>query len=129
MRRIIAGLIDIEIIGIIIDIFAKIAVRLFTSQLVLNLLSILLIIFGIYLLLMKDCIFGYESIGKKIMGLKIYQNGYEVKDKKLLFNRNKITLIYSLISLPKLVLLGKTDGDTKYNTEVKYARKKTVHKN
>lgn len=69
----------------------------------------------------KDIIFGYESIGKKLMKLQIcYEDGTQVKDKRLLFER----VFYSLTSLSNLYLIDiiydeKSVGDKKTKTIVK----------
>lgn len=64
--------------------------------------SIIAIILMVNLFLRKDCLLGYNSIGKKIFKLKIYQNDKMVNDKKLLIDRMLYTVkspIYSLFSL------------------------------
>ena len=73
----------------------------------------------LYFIIIKDTMIGYESIGKKIMGLKIYQNGIQIKDKKILKKRslaNLCDLVFS--SINALYGDGKTAGDEKYNTKI-----------
>lgn len=70
----------------------------------------------------KDIIFGYESIGKKIMKLEIVnQDGEKEKNKSILFQRN----FYSLFNLywglyPYMILFNnKSWGDYKTNLTIK----------
>ena len=63
--------------------------------------SIIAIILMVNLFLRKDCLIGYNSIGKKIVKLKIYQNDKMVNDKKLLIDRilytvNHLSIAYFL---------------------------------
>ncbi len=44
------------------------------------------VFFIIFICPRKDCLFGYESIGKKIVGLHIYKDGKRVTDKKILIS-------------------------------------------
>ena len=73
------------------------------------------------LLLRKDCIFGYESIGKKLMYLKIYnQSNERVMDKKILQER----IYYNLLCFPHvngIMILagGQSEGDQKMHTVVR----------
>ena len=86
--------------------------------------SIIAIILMVNLFLRKDCIIGYESIGKKIFKLKIFHNKQPVKNKKLLIDRTFITM-GSFALYPFMVLYNnKSKGDIKCNTEIKSFRKK-----
>ena len=86
--------------------------------------SIIAIILMVNLFLRKDCLIGYNSIGKKIVKLKIYQNDKMVNDKKLLIDRILYTVKSPIYSLFSLLLINKTEGDIKCNTEIKSFRKK-----
>ena len=58
---------------------------------ILNIISAILIVVILYILILnKDSIIGYESIGKKIMRLKIYKVGKRLEDKKMLRKRNHL---------------------------------------
>src|SRR5699024_5948335 len=82
------------------------------------------IILFINLMLRKDCIIGYESIGKKIFKLKIFHNKQAVKNEELLIDRTLITM-GSFALYPFMVLYNnKSKGDIKCNTEIKSFRKK-----
>ncbi len=71
------------------------------------------------LFIRKDCIFGYESVGKKLMFLKIYNDDKRVIDKNLLLKRNKSS-VWSSFYYPFMILFNnKSKGDKIYNTEVK----------
>lgn len=85
--------------------------------------SIIAIILMVNLFLRKDCLIGYNSIGKKIVKLKIYQNDKMVNDKKLLIDRILYTVKSPIYSLFSLLLNNKTEGDIKCNTEIKSFRK------
>lgn len=73
------------------------------------------------LFLRKDTLFGYESIGKKLMRLKIYDlsNNERVKNKKKLIDRN----FYSFCSLPiyafMILINNQSVGDKEMKTTVK----------
>lgn len=88
----------------------------FLANLFFGSITILLLI---NLFLRKDSIIGYESIGKKIMRLKIYKNNERVTNKKLLKDR----VFLSLPSLPFYLFMilfnNKSSGDIKLGTEVK----------
>lgn len=119
IRRLIAFLIDFVILFYVIyfpfynlaKISDNIIFRIF--------LAIWLITISFNLFLRKDCIIGYESIGKKIMRLKIYQNGIRVQDKRLLIDRVFYSLWLSQFYLFMILINNKSRGDLKMNTEVK----------
>ena len=72
------------------------------------------------LFLRKDMIFGYESIGKKIMRLKIYdEGGMRIKNKKKLMDR----VYYSFYTFPfylfEILISNKSRGDRIASTVVK----------
>lgn len=119
IKRIISIIIDILIMNFVIYMIARpinLIIKDYTINVILNTIFFVLCL---YFFIYKDSIWGYESIGKKIMGLKIYQNGERIIDKKILVQRIKTTYIYFFISGPMLVLTGKTEADMKYNTEVR----------
>ena len=68
----------------------------------------------------KDIIFGYESIGKKIVKLKIYdETGNRLTNKKKLFKR----VIYTSLLIPFYIFMilinNKSLGDIIMHTSVK----------
>lgn len=123
IRRLIAMYIDFHIVFFATYIFIGMFESLFYKNILVD------IIFGlafgtifINLLLRKDMIFGYESIGKKIMRLKIYnENGMRIKNKKELIDR----IYYSLFSYefpfyPYIILINnRSRGDRIVKTVVK----------
>ncbi len=123
IRRLIAMYIDFHIVFFATYIFIGMFESLFYKNILVD------IIFGlafgtifINLLLRKDMIFGYESIGKKIMKLKIYdENGMRIKNRKELIDR----IYYSLFSYefpfyPYIILINnRSRGDRIVKTVVK----------
>lgn len=74
------------------------------------------------LVCLKDNFFGNESVGKKIMKLKIVGlNGEIEKDKKMLFERNFYSLFNVFFPMyPYMILfINKSFGDMKTKLEVK----------
>ncbi len=118
IRRFLAIYIDFVIIFYlcyylfhILDIFDNIYYSIFLST------CSLVLFFNIFL--MKDCIFGYESIGKKMMFLKIYHNEDVLKDKKILKDRVYFS-IWNFPIYPFMILINnKSSGDNKFGTIVK----------
>ena len=99
IRRLIAIYIDFNITVYICYFLEKIISLLIPENLFLEIIfSIISFIIWFNLFLKKDTLFGYESIGKKLMRLKIYDlsNNERVKNKKRLIDRN----FYSFWSLP-----------------------------
>ena len=118
IRRFLAIYIDFVIIFYlcyylfhILDIFDNIYYSIFLSS------CALVLFFNIFLL--KDCICGYESIGKKIMFLKIYYNDDILKDKRILKDRVYFS-IWNFPIYPFMILINnKSSGDNKFGTIVK----------
>lgn len=119
IRRFISIIIDFLIMDLIANYIITGPINLIIKDYTINVIINTIVIICLYFFIYKDCIWGYESIGKKLMGLKIYQNRERITDKKLLVQRIKTTYLYALISGPMLFLTGKTEADKKYNTEVK----------
>lgn len=122
IRRFIAFCIDFSLISCICYLFLEIFYPLVLENVILELmLGISLCLLFFTLLLRKDCIFGYESIGKKLMHLKIYnQSNERVMDKKILQKR----IYYNLLCFPHvngiMILAGcQSDGDQKMHTVVR----------
>ena len=91
LRRLIASYLDIMLIYFILYYPVKLLVNLFENNMILNIISAILIVVILYILILnKDSIIGYESIGKKIMRLKIYKVGKRLEDKKMLRKRNHL---------------------------------------
>mgnify|MGYP005797875483 CR=1 FL=1 len=120
LRRLIASYIDIMLISFIIYYPFKLLEILFKNNMVLNIISAILILVIFYtLILNKDGIIGYESIGKKIMRLKIYKDGKRLEDKKILRKRNYLSFYDLPFYVINVLFDNKTEGDIKCNTEVK----------
>lgn len=123
LRRLIAMYIDFHIAFLIGCIFTVIPEKLFfESILVDSILGLIFILIFIILILRKDMVLGYESIGKKIMRLKIYdENGMRIKNKKKLIDR----VYYSLFTFecpfyPYIILINnRSRGDRIEKTVVK----------
>ena len=122
IRRFIAFCIDFSLISCICYFFLEIFYSLVLGNVILELmLGISLCLLFFTLLLRKDCIFGYESIGKKLMYLKIYnQSNERVMDKKILQER----IYYNLLCFPHvngIMILagGQSEGDQKMHTVVR----------
>lgn len=82
--------------------------------------AVVIMLIGFNLFLRKDTIFGYTSIGKKIMRLKIYdEKGEQLTNKKKLLDR----VFYSLWPFPIYPIMvlwnNQSNGDKKIKTEVR----------
>lgn len=119
IRRIISIIIDTSIIISILWCFSKIIEYFCTNETQILIAKLPLLIFGIYIILNKDSLIGYESVGKKIMNLNICQNGERVTDKRILVKRNKITFFKLPFCIFWICIKGVSDGDEKCGTEVK----------
>lgn len=74
----------------------------------------------LFLLLMiyKDILFKNQSLGKKIVNIRILQNG-QIPDRKTIIRRNKFTVL-GIMSYPfTVIILNKSIGDIICGTEVK----------
>ena len=123
LRRLIAATIDFIIIGYIILIPLWVIDQFINGIFIDIFIGItgLVAFFNMYI--RKDCLIGNNSIGKKIVKLKICQNEKELKDQKALIKRNYITF-WTIPYYPFMVLYNnKSEGDIKCNTEVKSFRK------
>lgn len=123
LRRIIAIFIDFHIIFFAGYMFASIFEMMPFENILIDIICglVFLTIF-INLFLRKDMIFGYESIGKKIMRLKIYnESGMRIKNKKKLIDR----VYYSLFTFefpfyPYIILINnRSRGDRITKTIIK----------
>ena len=120
LRRLIALYLDIMIISFVIYYPYKLLEILFKNNIVLNIISAILIVVILYILILnKDGIIGYESIGKKIMRLKIYKDEKRLEDKKILRKRNFLSFWDLPFYIINVLFDNKTEGDIKCNTEVK----------
>lgn len=120
LRRLIASYLDIMIISFVIYYPCKLLEILFKNNIVLNIISAILIVVILYILILnKDSIIGYESIGKKIMRLKIYKDEKRLEDKKILRKRNFLSFWDLPFYIINVLFDNKTEGDIKCNTEVK----------
>ena len=81
--------------------------------------SFLYIIVTILLLIRKDLIFKNASIGKKILGIKIVDSqNNDIKDKKVIVNRNKETLSSFPLYPIHILFYNQSSGDEKFKTKV-----------
>ncbi len=119
IRRIFASTIDFMIIAYVCSIPNKILKTFSNGDLLEIIITIVSVVIMVILYINKDCIIGYESLGKKIMNLKIYSNNERVLDKKILSNRIKKTLPTFPLYPLSILCEGKSAGDSKYNTEVR----------
>lgn len=119
VRRLLAIYIDGTIIEYIVGIPSKILYIKFDNICFNIILTIIDLVIVVLLFLYKDGIFGYESIGKKMTGLKIYKDNDRLTDKEILFRRN----LKSFVELPSYIFdvisTNKSAGDNKYYTVVK----------
>lgn len=120
LRRLAASYIDIMLIYFILYYPVKLLKILFKNNIVPNIISSIFILVILYILILnKDGIIGYESIGKKITRLKIYKDGKRLEDKKILRKRNYLSFWDLPFYVINVLFDNKTEGDIKCNTEVK----------
>lgn len=121
IRRLVASYIDYNIIFYTCYYLAKIIEPIISGNIFLKILfSIAFIFIGFNLFLRKDIIFGYESIGKKITGLKIYdENGKRVTNKKQLIDRIYHSVWTFHIYIFMILINNKSSGDKTIGTEVR----------
>lgn len=125
LRRLIASYLDMIVIYHILYFPSILLADLFESNMILNIISAIFIVIIFYLLILnKDGIIGYESIGKKIMRLKIYKDGKRLEDKKISRKRNYFSFWDMPFYVINVLFDNKTEGDIKCNTEVKSFNKK-----
>ncbi len=123
IKRLIAIIIDILIIKYIIVEPLRMIYQQFNTILANIILTIITLVISLSAFLCKDCLIGYESIGKKIMKIKIYREGKALHNKTVLIKRVIFT-IFTCPLYPFMVLYNnKSKGDIKCNTEVKSFRK------
>lgn len=123
IQRLVAILIDYVIILMVADILYSVLVYFNEIKVLEIIFMILYFIVVVCLLVVKDCIFGYTSIGKKILGMKIYQNDEVVTDKKLLLKRNLKTILLFPLYPFMILIKNQSLGDKKTNTKIVYSDK------
>lgn len=118
IKRIIAAVIDFYVIGLALALPLEYINYLINNNIISIIIGIAFVLLFIYLYCRKDCILGYESIGKKLLGLNIYSKNIRITDKSLLKNRVKST--FELFPLyPINILIDNVSiGDKKYDTEI-----------
>lgn len=118
IKRIIAAVIDFYIIVLVLALPLEFINSSIDNNIISIIIGIAFFFFFIYLYYRKDCIFGYESIGKKLLGLNVYSKNIRITDKILLKNRVKST--FELFPLyPIDILIDNVSiGDKKYDTEI-----------
>lgn len=122
IRRLIAIYIDYNITFYICYFLEKIINLLIPENLFLEIIfSIISFIIWFNLFLRKDTLFGYESIGKKLMKLKIYDlsNNELVKNKKRLIDRNFYSFWSLLVYAFMILINNQSVGDKEMKTMVK----------
>lgn len=117
-RRLLALYIDFIIIFYLCYYFVKL-ISIFDNIYYDIFIEIVGFILFINLFLRKDCFIGYESIGKKVMFLHIYQNNIRVKDKKVLIDRVSASFYSCPFYLFMILINNKSFGDRKLATDVK----------
>ena len=96
IKRLIAFSIDFLPLNILTWHICDFFIKAIKIEIIGILLSFLVFGIAIYFFIKKDVLFGYESIGKKLMGLQIYNaNGVREKNKDKLTQR----VLYSLFNL------------------------------
>ena len=121
-KRLLAVIIDFSLIGVyqyILSIIAEFLFLVTNSTIIWILCWAFVMVSSVYLFIQKDCLFGYESIGKKTMKLKIYQNGEILKNKSILRKRAIEDLKNFMFYPIMLWSNGRSVADEKFNTEVK----------
>lgn len=118
IKRIFAAVIDFYIIGLALALPLEIINYLIGIDIISIIIGIAFVLLFIYLYCRKDCIFGYESIGKKLLGLNIYSKNIRITDKVLL--KNRVISTFELLPLyPIDILIDNVSiGDKKYDTEI-----------
>lgn len=120
IKRLIAFYIDYTI-GFYVSYFLLNGNEMLFENMVLKIFfAVIIMLIGFYFFLRKDTIFGYTSIGKKIMKLKIYdEKGEQLTNKRKLIDR----VFYSLWLFPLYPIMvlwnNQSRGDTKVKTEVR----------
>lgn len=123
LKRLLATYIDFAFIMIITTLFINI-ITLGNAKLSSNVIINCVIIFiylGIvyFLLITKDLLFKNASLGKKILGIEIFNENYEkINDKKIIINRNKASMQDFPIYVFQILISNKSAGDKEYNTIV-----------
>lgn len=121
-RRLLASAIDIALLMIVAEIESIIYITILQLDKYYFICCILFYTPLLLILSSKDILFGYESIGKKLLKIHIYDgNGERVTDKKVLFKRVIVSLFNIYVAAyPIMVLMdNKSFGDKKMNTVVK----------
>lgn len=128
LKRLIAISIDFLIIVIVSSIISSIVLINNVSGVV----SIILTIIGIFIyvsvffgmLITKDIVFGNASIGKKVVGIGIYDKHEKpMLDKKILIKRNLELFPTFPIDVIDVLISNKRRGDIIYNTQVLNTKK------
>ena len=119
-RRLMAALIDYIIIFYTCYAYEYLFSKLIDNIIFKIFVAIVAAVLFINLFIRKDVIFGYESLGKKAMRLKIYdQNGDRIIKRNLLINRIIPTLITFPIYVFMILSNNKSIGDIKNKTFVR----------
>lgn len=118
-KRFIALYIDFLISFIFIYFPVLISDNVFENIIVVRvIITIISLCSFVWLMIHKDLLFKNASIGKKLMGLKIYNNN-EIPEKNIIIKRNELTFLIFPLYIFLILFKNKSYGDLKYNTEVK----------
>lgn len=118
VRRLIAVYIDFVIAFIIIYLPMLIIDYIINNIIIEIIATIISLLIFLYLMIYKDLLFKNASIGKKIMGLRIYYNN-KIPDKDIIIKRNKTTSLVFPLYVFQILFKNKSYGDIKCDTEVK----------
>lgn len=121
IRRLVATYIDYSIIFNVCYYLLKYIQSLIIENLFFEIFFLILfILIGLNLFLRKDVIFGYESIGKNLKRLKIYdKNNERLTNKKQLIDRIFHSIWTFHIYIFMILINNKSTGDKKIGTTVK----------
>ncbi len=118
LKRLIALFIDWIVTGFLVSVPTDLSKIILTKNFRL-ILELGMIILFIILFFHKDLLFKNASLGKKIMGIGIYdENDQKVIDKKLLVDRNVASLEYFPFYPFMILFRNKSVGDGKFHTKV-----------
>ena len=123
-KRLVASGIDLIIFSLFGNLTGSLIILcvpqyIFKNDTLNTILVFVLMILNFLVFLNKDGIFGYNSIGKKIMKLKIFDDNDEiVTNKKILFLRNFESFKYIISYVPMILTKNQSAGDEKYHTYV-----------
>lgn len=121
-RRIISAFLDILILGFICNIPRTLLFKITPDNFAINvIIDFVYAILLIEVYIRKDCLFGYESLGKKLMGMAIYKDKEKIVNKKILMQRVKSSLFFFPLYPIDILFENKSRGDKQFNTNVYFS--------